>query len=350
MDDVAQRSAEERRDLFTEAAAQWGNIAPEVIEKDFWVCWTLKHIFDLGPAPAHLVFKGGTSLSKVYGVIERFSEDIDLSLSREDLGFGGERNPYNAPSRKKQDALIDQLVARCTEAIATDLLPRLRERFASVLGPEGTERGWSLSIDDSDAQTVNFSYAPGVLLGRTAPPRYLRPIIRLELGARSDHWPAEDRSVRPYAAEVMPEQFAKPECPVRVLSAERTFWEKATILHAECHRGPGKPPGERQTRHYYDLVKLYENPLGQNALKRIDLLAAVVKHKMLFFRSGWARYEEAKPGSFRLVPSADRLPQLKADYAEMQEVMIFGDSPSFEAILETLAAIETEINQFPGRD
>src|SRR6185312_13908908 len=196
MDDVARMTAEERRDLFTEAAAQWGNIRPEVMEKDFWVCWTLKHVFDLGPPPAHLVFKGGTSLSKVYGLIERFSEDIDLSLSREDLGFGGDRDPYSAPSRKKQDALIDELVARCTEAIVGELLPRLRERFASILGPEGG--AWSLAIDADDAQTVNFIYPVGVLLGRSAPVRYLRPVVRLELGARSDHWPAEDQIVRPY--------------------------------------------------------------------------------------------------------------------------------------------------------
>ena len=94
---------------------------------------------------AHLLFKGGTSLSKVYGIIERFSEDIDLSLSREDLGFGGDRDPYNAPSRKKQKSSSRSSSLRCTEAIATELLPRLRERFASVLGPEGL--AWSLAID-----------------------------------------------------------------------------------------------------------------------------------------------------------------------------------------------------------
>ena len=129
----------------------------------------------------------------------------------------------------------------------------------------------------------------------------------------------------------MPDQFAEAECPVRALSAERTFWEKATILHVEYHRGGGKSPGERQTRHYYDLVKLYESPAGKNALEQIDLLEAVVKHKRLFFRSAWAHYEEAKPGSFRLVPPNMRLTHLKVDYAEMHQVMIFGDSPSFES-------------------
>jgi hypothetical protein len=326
----------------TSHAAQWGNITPEVIEKDFWVCWTLKHVFALGPPPAHLVFKGGTSLSKVYGIIERFSEDIDLSLSREDLGFGGDRNPYNAPSKKKQDALIEQLVTRCTEAIASELVPRIWERFTAVLGPE--EGYWSLSIDPRDAQTVNFSYPVGVLLGRDVPIRYLRPVVRLEMGARSDHWPAEDRMVRPYAAEVMPEQFAKAECLVRSLGAERTFWEKATILHAEYHRDEKSVSKEKMTRHYYDLVKLFASPAGKRSLEQLPLLEAVVSHKRLFFRSGWANYDTAKPGTFRLVPPDFRLAELKADYAEMREIMIFGDSPEFEELLGSLAAIEAEIN------
>lgn len=341
MDDVARGSAGDRRDLFTEAAARWGDITPEVMEKDFWVCWTLRHVFDLGPPPAHLLFKGGTSLSKVYKVIERFSEDIDLSLGREDLGFGGDRDPYNAPSRNKQKALIDQLVARCTEAIATELLPRLRERFESVLG---AERGvWSLAIDEKDPQAINFSFPPGVSIPADAP-RYLKPVIRLELGARSDHWPAEEHSVRPYAAEVMPDQFARSECRVRALSAERTFWEKATILHAEFHRAPDNPSKERLTRHYYDLVKLYGGAAGKQALAKPNLLEAVVRHKSLFFASGWARYHEARPGSFRLVPPDDRLAQLRADYAGMQEVMIFGESPSFDSLLEALRELEAAIN------
>src|SRR4051795_6216141 len=117
MDDVARMDPSERRDLFNEAAASRGDIAADVIEKDFWVCWTLKHIFALGPSPAQLIFKGGTSLSKVYGVIERFSEDIDLSLSREDLGFVGDRDPYKATSGKKKQGPVDEIVARCQEAI-----------------------------------------------------------------------------------------------------------------------------------------------------------------------------------------------------------------------------------------
>ena len=150
---------------------------------------------------------------------------------------------------------------------------------------------------------------------------------------------------RPYAAEVMPDQFARRECRVRALRAERTFWEKATILHAEFHRPPDNPSKERLTRHYYDLVKLYgRRGREAGASSNSKLLEAVVKHKRSSSRSAWASYDEARPGHFRLVPPDDRLAQLRTDYAEMQEVMIFGESPSFDSLLETLRELEAVIN------
>ena len=345
MDGIARTTGKERSELFSEAAARRGDITPEVIEKDFWVCWTLKHVFELGPAPAQLIFKGGTSLSKVYGVIERFSEDIDLSLSREDLGFTGERDPYQAESGKKQKGLIEALVTRCEEAISGELIPRLRERFATVLGDEGSgDAPWSLSLDEGDAQTVNFSYPPGLRSGGALPISYVRPIVRLELGARSDHWPAEEHVIQSYAAEVLPDSFEVPSCRVRTLSAERTFWEKVTILHAESHRPTDKPSGERLSRHYYDVARLYQNAIGEKALLRNDLLEAVVTHKRLFFRSAWANYETAVRGSFRLVPPEECRSAFETDYRAMRETMIFGESYSFDELLAVLAEVETKLN------
>jgi Nucleotidyl transferase AbiEii toxin, Type IV TA system len=235
MDEVARKSPGDRRDLFTEAAAQRGNITAAVIEKDFWVCWTLKQLFTLDPSPARLIFKGGTSLSKVYGVIERFSEDIDLSLNREDLGFVGEHDPYKARSGKKRKALVDEIVALCRVVIVRELLPRLQSRFESILGRPEISTRWGLRSDDRDPQTINFSYPTGSESGsESSQSSYVRSVVRIELGARSDHWPAAEHEVRPYAAEAMPNQFREPECRVNTLSAERTFWEKATLLHASA--------------------------------------------------------------------------------------------------------------------
>jgi hypothetical protein len=349
MDDVARMEPHDRRDLFSEAAARQGDIGAGVIEKDFWVCWTLKHIFALGPAPAHLIFKGGTSLSKVYGVIERFSEDIDLSLNREDLGFVGEHDPYKAGSGKKEQALIKKIVARCQEVIVNELLPKLHARFESVLGPGDTGTPWALSPDEEDPQKVFFTYPAGTETGgEGARNPYVRKVVLLELGARSDHWPAAEHPVRPYAADAMPEFFKEPECRVRTLSAERTFWEKATLLHAEAHKPLDKPSGDRLSRHYYDVARLYQSPVGAKALADVELLAKVVAHKSLFFRSGWANYDTAAPGTFRLVPPAERHAALKADYRAMQENMIFGESYSFEELLDVLAEIEKRLNAKVG--
>lgn len=345
MDDVARMEPHDRRDLFNEAASQRGDISAGVIEKDFWVCWALKHIFALGPSPAKLIFKGGTSLSKVYGVIERFSEDIDLSLSREDLGFVGERDPYKAASGKKEQALIKEIVTRCQEVITAELLPKLHARFESVLGPGDTGTPWALSPDEKDPQTLYFTYPSGIESGGAgAPNPYVRRIVLLELGARSDHWPAEEHPVRPYAAEVLPGQFKDPVCMVRTLSAERTFWEKATLLHAEAHKPLDRPSGDRLSRHYYDVAKLYRSNVGPKALAKRELLAKVVAHKRLFFRSGWAHYDSAAPGTFRLVPPTERFAALKADYRAMQENMIFGESPSFEELMGILREVEGKLN------
>ena len=210
MDDVARRNSGDRRDLFTEVAAERGNISTAVIEKDFWVCWTLKQLFTLDRSPARLIFKGGTSLSKVYGVIERFSEDIDLSLNREDLGFVGEYDPYAAISGKKAKALVEEIVALCRAKVASELGPELEESIESVLGPPDGVADWSLEADADDPQTIYFKYPAGIGSGgQEGPSSYIPRVVRLEFGVRSDHWPAEEHEIRPYAAEVMPEQFKR---------------------------------------------------------------------------------------------------------------------------------------------
>ena len=147
----------------------------------------------------------------------------------------------------------------------------------------------------------------------------------------------------PYAAETFPKVFTEPSCRVHVLSAERTFWEKATILHAWYHTPSDKKFRDRQSRHYYDVVRLYENGVGQRAMADVDLLLKVARHKSVFFASASAKYDEAIPGSLRLVPSDARIPELEEDYRKMRE-MIFGDVPSFGHLLATLISIERRIN------
>lgn len=337
MDRVAQWPAGERAELFQETAARRG-VVPTIIEKDFWVCWTLRRLFAYEAQRPAMLFKGGTSLSKVYGAIERFSEDVDISLHRHDLGFSRARDPENAPSRKARGRLLDELALACERFIAGELLPRVAADFASVLGPHGGT--WRLEVDGADPQTVLFTYPASI--GAGAAP-YVRQVVRMEFGARSELWPADVAAVRPYAAEEFPGAFEDARAEVRVLGAKRTFWEKATILHAEYHRGEPRKETDRLSRHYYDLAMLARGPVRGEALDDVDLLIRVARHKEMFYPASWANYGKARPGTLRLAPHATLARSLEADYRRMAE-MFFGTPPPFPDVLATIAELERSIN------
>ena len=341
MDDVARLLVTDRSDLFVATARRRGMTA-EIIEKDFWVCWTLKRLFTSPAPPAGFLFKGGTSLSKVFGVIERFSEDVDLSFNRAELGFGGDSDPLNALSGKKRKQSLEALTETCQQVIREKLLPQLLAAFGDALGESSS---WALELaeDDPDVQTVLFRYPAGNRSRPADEPAYIHPIVRLEIGARSDHWPAIDATVTSYAADEFPGVFKEAGCKVHVLAAERTFWEKATILHMWHHAPADKKFRDRQSRHYYDLVRLYQHELGKAAIKDTELLLKVARHKEVFFPAAWARYADAKPGTLRIVPPDARLPELEQDYRKMRE-MIFGEPPDFEHLLEVLREIERHVN------
>jgi hypothetical protein len=340
MDRIAQASADERAELFRSAAIQLRpERSPALVEKDFWVCWSLHRLFEVLQFRPQLIFKGGTSLSKAYNAIERFSEDVDLSLSPRDLGFAGDRNPEEPGiSGKEVRRRIKALIGACGETIRDRLLPTLRDDFTSVIGPAD----WTIELVPGDLlTTLNIAY-PRSDLGDSFPAA-IRPAIRLEMGARSDDWPVEDREIRPYAAETFPAAFSRACCRVRVLDATRTFWEKATLLHAECHRPAAKALADGMSRHYYDIYQLSRQEIGRQALGRPDLLARVVAHKQLFYPAAWAHYETATTGSFRLIPPDERMASLRADYARMRE-MIFGEAPPWEEIVHSLRETEQQIN------
>lgn len=344
MDKVALLSVDDRAALFGETAAARG-VADTIIEKDFWVCWTLKRLFALQKEDAPtLIFKGGTSLSKAFGAIRRFSEDIDLSFDRADLGYSGERDPEKEGISKKQAAkLIEDLVSDVEKHIAEKLLPALHAAIARQLG-EPAEGEWSLEIDARDRQTVNFHYPTALPQAEYEGMAYITPRVKLELGARGDPWPTETRIIRPYAADDYPGFFEDPNCTVTVLSARRTFWEKATALHAEAHRPAPSPTPQYFSRHYYDIAMLLGTEDAKAAATDFELLAQVAKHKAVFFRSGWASYDTARPGTLRLMPAEARVKDLRADYRDMASMM-FDDKPlPFDEILARIQKLQDAIN------
>jgi len=163
-------------------------------------------------------------------------------------------------------------------------------------------------------------------------------------GARSDHWPSTQAPITPYVAQAFPAAFRAPAVSVKVLAVTRTFWEKATLLHAEHHRPLTKTMPPRLSRHYYDLARLIIAGVGEQAMADLELLQRVVDHKTVFFPSGWARYAESRRGSLRLVPVPERTPVLEADYDSMRE-MFFGEHLAFAEVLRILEEWERRFNR-----
>jgi len=330
----------EERDLYFRTAADESRLAVEIIEKDFWVIWTLNRLFSLDGLKDHLTFKGGTSLSKVYRIIERFSEDIDLSIEKDFLGFDDERDPEKAPSTKKQRAAIDNLKVACSAYVTKNLLPTLQSAIAQTLG---TASGWKLLVDeeDRDRQTLLFEYP-----SKTKPGGYIRPFVKIEIGARAEHWPVSQHKVQSYAKETLKDRMIEQETSVRVLNAERTFWEKATILHQYAHLPDDKPVPPRISRHLYDFFCLLRSQIKTIALEQNILLERVANHKTIYFHSAWAHYDTARKGTLRLSPPQRIHADLEGDYKLMDE-MFFGPKPGWKELLTAIGKFEREFNGVP---
>ncbi len=324
MNRVASLSQRERSELFSETAAIRG-MTPAVVEKDFWVTWTLGKLFSEEDLSSLLMFKGGTSLSKVFHLIERFSEDIDLILDWQVLT--GE-DPEAERSKSKQQKLNEDINKKAQEYINEELFPKIADCIAPVCHCSGVE-------EDSYALDIRYPSA----FENT----YLRPEVRLEIGPLASWVPFAEYTIRPYAAEEFPDVFQKPDCNVKAIKAERTFWEKATILHHEAHRPEGNPQPPRYSRHYYDLAKMASAEVKNTAVADIGLLESVADFKQKFYPRAWARYDLAKPGTLRLVPSGHVLESLRDDYRAMRDI-IFGEYPEFDDIISELQNLENEIN------
>ncbi len=336
MDRVATMSISDRTDLFNETAERLA-IHEVIAEKDFWVCWLLKQVFTIPDLNGWLTFKGGTSLSKCFNLIQRFSEDIDLAVDFERLGFTGYKDPRRDDlSYTKRQPLLDEMLDACRTYIGGPFVTLLRSRITEVLG----DSGWGLEVSSIDANTVEFEYPPAI----GAELDYIRPLVILELGTHAEPIPHDDFTVRPFAADEFPDLFEDPGCQVATVLARRTFWEKATILHAEYYRSLEKPLLPRYSRHYADLAVMARAAVKAEALADLDLLCRVCQHKDRFYHCGWARYLEAKPGGFHLTPRNERLAELRRDYQDMR-VMFLAEAPSFDEVLDQLSTLEHEINK-----
>ena len=336
MNRIATSDSDLRNELFIRTGAEM-NILPGLVEKDFWVCWLLNQLFSIPKIKSHILFKGGTTLSKIFGVITRFSEDIDLAVDYRMLGFDGDRNPKSEMSNTKRAKLLNSMLLACQEYISGEFLSELRDRVIEVLG---NSTSWRIEVAPYDRHVINFHY-PRI----SATPSYLRPEVRLELGTHAELIPNGEYTLRPYSAEYFPDKFDEPDCYVQAIKIERTFWEKVTILHQEHFHTAEKAAPVRFSRHYYDTYMIFQDKeTREAAFQPPTLLGSVVEHKKRFYPRRWARYDLAVPETLEVMPSDLWGNFLKRDYRNM-EIMMFGEIPSFGEILTGLQSLENTIRE-----
>jgi hypothetical protein len=333
-----------RRDLFMAAAQRLGT-SGQNIEKDFWVCWTLDLLFNHLPPGPRLLFKGGTSLSKGFALIDRFSEDIDVTVFRQDIGEPAEVAELEALSGKKRAARLDAIRAACQDYINNDLQPALAALVSKKLAAAGLAPDKARvepDPEDPDRQTLLLWYPKTI----EATP-YIRSAVKIESGAKSALDPHQTLSHEPYVAPDVPDlDLEVPD--VTIVDPTRTFWDKVVILHGTRrwfdHRGELRGAGQRVSRHYYDLYRLLNSATGQKAAEDIAIAADCIAHAQMFFYRKDFDLAHAKPGSFTLVPSEAMLPPLRADYRAMSG-MLFGEAPDLNAIIEAIRRFEAALNE-----
>ena len=334
--------AQDRRDV-CEAAARRLDTLPSYVEKDFWVCLVLDLLYNRLPdGHPRFLFKGGTSLSKAFGLINRFSEDIDLVIFRDGLGFEGERDPTVSEnlSNKKRKQLFDELRSACSEYVCGALQTHITGCIAEIV--EGC--GVSPDEGDVDSQTLNVEYPT---IYPSVDVNYVEPRIRIEAGARSALDPNTTCDVTPLIGEELPE-WSFSVGGIRTINSERTLWEKLLILHGlHCgYRDEQRLPTDKDriSRHYYDCSMILKTESGRNALADFDLLSAVREHNLIAFRQAWKGFEAAVPGTLKFVPQSGLLKVVKRDYAAM-EGMILGDAPEFDWVVDILVQAENQVNR-----
>lgn len=332
MADWAELSPGDQRELLLVAAAQTGR-DPAILEKDLWVVWTLAWI-GRSPWADDLVFKGGTSLSKVHRAIDRFSEDIDLTYDIRRLVKGASQgHPDPLPVSKSQaDKWTDEARNSLRDWLGDQLVPAL----------QGAAVGVGANVD-REGEDVLLRYQTAL----EGAPAYLRTAVKLEFGGRATGEPADYAAVTCDLAVAAPEGFGLPQARIRTMSSARTFWEKVTAMHVHC--GQTRPPAERFARHWFDVACLHRAALTSAALADRALARTVVEHKRVFFapaaKYGPVDMGECLDGRLRILPSEETAGELRRDYEAMLDAgYLWGWRPGWDEVLTIIEAVEADMN------
>lgn len=343
---ILSSSQDDKRDLFLGTANRLGTTLQNV-EKDFWVCLVLDVLFNgRQPGEPRVLFKGGTSLSKAYGLISRFSEDLDITVFREDIGQHIDIENMISLSGKQQRIRLNALKEACQEYIQGALKNRLNQQISGLLRQANIickDDPVISDPDDSTNQTLLVNYPT---VNREVDP-YVRPAIKIEAGAKSALEPHQLVTIKPYLSENI---FGGnlDISNIVTINAERTFWDKVIILHGlrrwHDNRGQLRQEGHRISRHYYDVYKLIHSSIGERAQNNRDLAFDCAQHAQLFFNSKDLDLTHAYPGTFTIMPTSEMIGPLKRDYKAMAG-MIFGEAIDFSIILDSISKLEENINR-----
>lgn len=325
-------SPADRRELLLMAAGEAGR-DPALLEKDLWVVWVLGWIGE-SPWATDLVFKGGTSLSKVHRAIDRFSEDIDLTYDiRRLVDAAKDLPPDPTPLSRAQAERWSRTARAALQGwIAAQFLPA----FADATGVLD-------ATPEHDGEDVLLHY-PSVL---EATPGYLRAAVKLEFGGRATGEPADWADITCDLAHALPQDIRLPTARVRTMSASRTFWEKVTAMHVHCHQT--KAPAERFARHWFDIACLHRSGVSATASGDRELAARVVEHKSHFFRPSAAHGDvdlaDCVQGKLRIQPDGARAQELRQDYEAMLAAGYLGNwRPDWDDVVAAIAEVESLVN------
>jgi hypothetical protein len=302
-----------------------------VVEKDIWVCWALEKLFNM-PDRLPMAFKGGTSLSKVYKAINRFSEDIDVTLD-----YRGFVDPIRGDESRSE---ITRLSERLKGFVLAHVRDKIKPYFEAVLSEQFGEGAGTVELNENGEKL--YIYYPSAFDEGTSD--YVPSSVLVEFGGRNITEPNEAHKITPYLSADLPE-YIFPEAIVTVLALQRTYWEKATLAHVECNRPNQRLEASRLSRHWYDLYQMSGNLADLQSPAACDLLGDVVRYKKIFFHYGYADYDSCLSGALRLVPEGKLKKALEADFMAMVAAgMFYAEPPSFEQILARLTEVQELLN------
>lgn len=316
--------------LFAETSRQIGLPSSSSAEKDWWVVHTLSIIFSMKCANA-LIFKGGTSLSKGWNVIHRFSEDIDLTLDREFLGFSGELTKGE----------IRKLRRKSFQFISEVFTEELKNKFVELGFKEVIVKPREVENHDQDPLIIEIYYNK-----LTETDSYLKPGILVEIGSRSLREPFTQKSFGTFISKIFPDlPFTDKPITIPVVNPERTFLEKIFLLHEEFQKPFGKIRVERLSRHLYDIERLCQTEYAEIALRDTELYNTIVKHRSKFTAISGIDYSKHNPANIQFIPPDSILKMWEADYQQMKGSMIYGNPLDFDELINSLTKLQKRINE-----